>query len=354
MKLPCGILFVGTGVSSSVPLLHHALNSENYKCLCSYVGKKEGPYDMTKNTRNNVSILVRIPNIKEKENGDDDFYNILIDLGKSFREAAISVFPNYSISKIDSVILTHFHNDAVAGFSSILHFQQKKETLVPIYLNAETLDLVNKRHNKIINNYAFEDNLVNSKDLKRRYELNVFDIYNGKVEKCLNSNKLYNILDSFNKESKFKNNKEFKKIEFSINNIKITAFPMNHGNCICMGYCFHFEEQNVIYISDYTFPMLDSSIEFLNSIKDEKRSTLILDSISYNKISNAHANISQSLKFIQEFSPDYVYFIGMSCSVEHDETNKILNNELINLKNDGKCINTISIELAYDGLFLPI
>lgn len=352
MKLPCGILFVGTGVSSSVPLLHHALNSKDYTCLCSYVGKKESSFDMVKNTRNNVSILVRIPN--ENTNNDDDCYNILIDLGKSFREAAISIFPNYNISRIDSVILTHFHDDAVGGFNSILSFQQKKESLVPIYMNAETLNFINIRHNKIINSYAFENNLAKCKDFIRRYDLNIFDIYNGKTEKCLNSIDLNNILNNYNNETNLNSNKKFKNIEFFINKVKVIAFPMNHGHCICMGYCFHFEDQNIIYISDYTFPMLDVSLEFLNSIKGKKKSTLILDSISYNKISNAHANISQSLQFIQEFSPEYVYFIGMTCSIEHNETNKMLNNELINLKSKGKCINTISIELAYDGLFLPI
>lgn len=356
MKLPCGVLFVGTGVSSSVPILHHALSYEHYNCLCSYVGKKDTPFDMNKNTRNNVSILVRIPNKKQEEGSshdEDDCYNILIDLGKSFREAALSIFPKYNISRVDSVILTHVHNDAIGGFNSVLCFQQR-ESVVPIYLNAETLEIINRRHNKMISSYAFEENLGGSTDNRRKYELNVFDIYSGKMEKCQNSKELAEMVCNFNRESKLNNDKKVRNVEFFINDIKVTAFPMNHGQCICMGYCFHLEEQNLVYISDYTFPMLDSSIEFLDSIKGKNKSTLILDSISYDKVSNAHANISQSLQFIQEFSPEYVYFVGMACSVEYNETNERLNHELVNLKSQGKCINTISIKLAYDGLFLPI
>ncbi|KAJ1608252.1 PhnP like hydrolase of the metallobetalactamase fold [Cryptosporidium canis] len=352
MNLQCGILFVGTGVSSSVPILHHAFNSENYKCICSYVGRKEIPFDVAKNTRNNVSILVRIPGEKGTNHGD--CYNVLVDVGKTFREAALSVFTSYNIYRIDSVILTHFHDDAVGGFNSILSFQQKEASLVPIYLNVETLEIVNKRHSKMISRYALDDGLSDSGDYSRRYELNVFDIYNGKIEQCSNSKDLSNILGNFNRESMPSPNTSFRNIEYYINNVKITAFPMNHGHCICMGYCFHFEDHNVIYISDYTFPMLSSSIEFFNSIKGTKKSTLILDSISYDGISNAHANISQSLEFIQDFSPEYVYFIGMTCTIEHKKTNERLKNELINLKKEGKCINTISMELAYDGLFLPI
>lgn len=364
MKLPCGVLFVGTGVSSSVPILHHAFNSEAYNCLCSYVGKKDSPFDMTKNTRNNVSILVRIPNKNQgadsgndRDHDDDDadeYYNVLIDLGKSFREAALSIFPKFNISRVDSIILTHVHNDAIGGFSSVLCFQQRKGSIVPIYLNAETLEIIDRRHRKMINSYAFEEDLSGSKDFKRRYELNVFDIYSGKTEKCLNSKVLAEIVGNFNRKSKLESNLKVRNIEFFINDVKVTAFPMNHGHCICMGYCFHFQDQNLVYISDYTFPLLDSSLEFLNSIKGRNKSTLILDSISYDKVSNAHANISQSLQLIEEFSPDYVYFVGMACSVEYNETNERLNHELVNLKNQGKCINTISIKLAYDGLFLPI
>ncbi|KAF7458057.1 putative hydrolase [Cryptosporidium felis] len=346
MELPCGVLFIGSGVSSSVPILHHSLNPEKYKCFCSHVGKDEIPFDIEKNTRKNVSILVRIPNNLES----GEYFNILVDMGKSFREAALSVFPKFNISKIDSILITHQHNDAIGGLSSMLYFEQDENSLVPIYLNKETLALISSRFKKTIMNHVFKSESNESPKFVHRYELNILDTEQGKIIKCLNKNDLSVLNDSIYSGN---SSNEYRNIEFYINSIKITAIPMNHGHCICIGYCFHFTDKNIIYVSDFTFPMLKSSIEFFNSIKNEK-SILILDSISYDKSTNAHADITQSLNFIQELSPDYVYFVGMSCSLEYKDSNKRLYNELINLRKQGKCTNTISMELAYDGLFLPI
>ncbi|KAH7650502.1 hypothetical protein FG379_003574 [Cryptosporidium bovis] len=342
MNLQSGVIFVGCGASSSIPILNHVLSSDKYDCLCNSLIR--GSNCDRKNYRNNVSLLVRMPNIDPV---GEKYYNILIDLGKTFREAALSIFPKYGISNVDSILLTHHHDDAVAGIGSIKFFHHKNK--IPIYMNSETLILLNSRFKSTIMNHAYERNNDDSINHTQKYEINVFDLNNGCLEKIRNKNDVskYSNLNNNSSDDGFTN------IEFIVNGIKITAFPMNHGQCICIGYCFHFPDTNLIYISDYTFPMIASSVEFLYKTKD-KKTILILDSISYSKISNAHANVKQSLEFIKDFSPDYVYFIGMACSLEYKEGNEILSKELINLKNKSKCVNTVSIQVAYDGLFLPI
>ena len=339
MNLKSGVIFVGCGASSSVPILNHVLSSEKYNCLCNSILRTSN-FDQ-KNCRNNVSLLIRMPNVDSPK---EKYYNILIDLGKTFREAVLSIFTKYGISNVDSILLTHHHDDAVAGLGSIQYFHSDHKIF--IYMNPETLRLVNSRFKKTIVDHSFETNSDDPTNHRQKYEINVFNLKCGNLEQVKNENDI-------NRFCNFTQSDEFKNIEFSINGIKITSFPMNHGQCICMGFCFHFPDTNLIYISDYTFPMIKSSVEFIYKTKD-KKTILILDSISYSKKSNAHANIIQSLDFIKHFSPDYVYFIGMACSVEYKEGNEMLYKELVNLKNESKCVNTVLMEVAYDGLFLPI
>jgi hypothetical protein len=65
------------------------------------------------NYRNNPSLLVRVPT----PTGVDGYTNIVIDAGKTFREAVIRWFPHQSppVAGVDAVILTHEHADAMLG-----------------------------------------------------------------------------------------------------------------------------------------------------------------------------------------------------------------------------------------------
>ncbi len=59
----------------------------------------------SKNLRRNTSVLIQTD--KDK--------NILIDCGKFFFQSAIQWFPFHKIKKIDSVLITHDHADALNG-----------------------------------------------------------------------------------------------------------------------------------------------------------------------------------------------------------------------------------------------
>ena len=40
----------------------------------------------------------------------------MIDVGKSFQQAAVEWFPKYGLRKIDAVLITHAHADGMSGF----------------------------------------------------------------------------------------------------------------------------------------------------------------------------------------------------------------------------------------------
>ena len=52
-----------------------------------------------------------------------DFFDavrtILVDCGKTFREQAIEFFPKKGLRKIDALILTHHHADAIDGLDDL-------------------------------------------------------------------------------------------------------------------------------------------------------------------------------------------------------------------------------------------
>uniref|UniRef100_A0A803NNV9 Metallo-beta-lactamase domain-containing protein n=1 Tax=Cannabis sativa TaxID=3483 RepID=A0A803NNV9_CANSA len=63
---------------------------------------------------------------------------ILIDVGKTFREQVLRWFSLYKIPRVDSIILTHEHADAVLGLDDIRAIQPHSPTNnidpTPIYL----------------------------------------------------------------------------------------------------------------------------------------------------------------------------------------------------------------------------
>ena len=114
------LVFLGSGSSTGCPkplcpLLfqrdhpHHANSpeikalQEKFKAACkvSNLAVQGNPKD-NKNYRNNPSLLISFVHADSRQ-------NIVIDVGKTFRETAIRWFPEHGVQSIDAVILTHHH-----------------------------------------------------------------------------------------------------------------------------------------------------------------------------------------------------------------------------------------------------
>lgn len=54
-----------------------------------------------KNRRGNTSVIVR----KQADGGG--WKNVVVDVGKTFREQSARFFPRWGVDRIDAVILTH-------------------------------------------------------------------------------------------------------------------------------------------------------------------------------------------------------------------------------------------------------
>ena len=107
------VIFLGTGVSTAIPNLQHVLAASNNPCpVC--VDACQGM--QSKNKRNNVSIGI----LFESENREKRC--IVIDVGKTMRDACINWLPKVGVARVDAILLTHDHADAILGLDDVVSF----------------------------------------------------------------------------------------------------------------------------------------------------------------------------------------------------------------------------------------
>ncbi len=99
------LIFLGTGTSSCVPVVGCLINNHSRCKVC--------PSSLLpthrKNRRKNTSALLSFTNGK----------TILIDAGKTFYEGALQIWPRAHLKRIDALLLTHAHADAMLGLDDL-------------------------------------------------------------------------------------------------------------------------------------------------------------------------------------------------------------------------------------------
>jgi len=79
--------------------------------------------------------------MKRNIDGSEDEAVMVIDAGKTFIQAAVEWFPKYGLRKIDGVVLTHPHADAVNGLDDLRSWTTKSADIqdaVDVYLSEST------------------------------------------------------------------------------------------------------------------------------------------------------------------------------------------------------------------------
>ncbi|MGK3738046.1 MAG: phosphoribosyl 1,2-cyclic phosphodiesterase [Bacillariaceae sp.] len=81
---------------------------DSTSCLVSFLAIDGGDPKSNRNYRNNPSLLIHHYDLKSQ-----NYKNIVIDVGKTFRETALRWFPIIEgIHSLDAIVLTHHHMDA--------------------------------------------------------------------------------------------------------------------------------------------------------------------------------------------------------------------------------------------------
>ncbi|KAI0932604.1 hypothetical protein AcW1_000320 [Taiwanofungus camphoratus] len=135
---PVELIFLGTGTSSSLP---------HVDCLTAPPGRKPCRTCLStltpegkKNIRRNTSVAMRL----RGQNAEN--VTVVIDVGKSFQAAAVEWFPKYGLRRIDAVLITHAHADAMNGLDDLRGWTLHGaiQPYVDLYVSRETFKEVQR------------------------------------------------------------------------------------------------------------------------------------------------------------------------------------------------------------------
>ncbi|KAG6891073.1 hypothetical protein C0995_014162 [Termitomyces sp. Mi166 len=135
---PIELIFLGTGTSSSLPHVDCLTVPPEVKSCktCLSTLTPEGK----KNIRRNTSVALRF------SARDGRKVTIVIDAGKNFQAAALEWFPKYGLRRIDALLITHAHADAMNGLDDLRGWTLNKaiQSHIDVFVSQNTFEEVQR------------------------------------------------------------------------------------------------------------------------------------------------------------------------------------------------------------------
>ncbi len=192
-----------------------------------------------------------------------DKKKILIDTAPELRQQLIDA----KISNLDYVLFTHIHSDHTAAVPDIRAFSLVNKKIIPCYM-PETM----------------------KKEMIIKYKY----IFKG--------------------EKQYRPFMEIKDLEycFSLDNVKITTFPHNHGDIDCQTYIFEHSKKKFAYSTDFK--------KFYNNDIDKLKNLdlWILGLLRYDD-HPSHAGFKEIIEHIKYVKPKKVVFTHMTAHLDEEE-----------------------------------
>ncbi len=237
------VTFLGTATSQGVPVI---------ACDCP-VCLSADPRDK----RLRSSILFESPST-----------NFVIDTGPDFRQQML----DNQVKEIHAVVLTHEHQDHVAGLDDVRPFNFRYNRDMPVYGEQRVLEDMKQRFSYIFKPHPYPG--LPKIDLR---EINENDI-------------------------------------FKINDIKIQPVRIIHGRLPILGF----------RIGDFTY--LTDLYEIEEKEKEKvKGSKILVVSALHHKKHYSHLTLQEALEFIEEMQPEKAYLTHLSHFMGlHEEVEKSL------------------------------
>lgn len=290
------------------------------RCEISALASKGDPRH-NKNYRGNPSMVI-------SHHCDDARKNIIIDVGKTFREHAIRWMPTNDIASIDAVVLTHEHMDAMGGLDDLRGFQKilssqidapPKRLSIPIYLSSNCYKAVQRQFPYLVPKEKPQVTLTPNKPIVKR------DV----------SALVYHTVTHFE--------------PFDAAGLKIIPLPVIHGeDFICNGYAFTItnsttgKKSTVLYLSDMS-RMPPETMNFIQN-KLPPIDIFVVDSLLQHKDHPVHYSLNQAITLADEIKAKQTYIVGINCDdfPDHDIMNRKLSEK------------HPTIQLAHDGLSIDL
>ncbi|TFJ83119.1 hypothetical protein NSK_005588 [Nannochloropsis salina CCMP1776] len=305
------VLFLGTGVSIAVPNMGHVLEGHCATCMRAHSDPA------SKDRRNNVSIAILV-NGTGQGPADSDRDCILVDAGKTMRDAILRRFPAAGVRSVQALLLTHDHADATFGLDDLRDLQKKEhEEGVGIHLLDEPIDV-----------YLQEATLT---ALKHQFGYLVGATpWADKARRILQRNVPVLAWHPLATDDA--------SFELTRSRVPVRAFPVYHGGeYVSLGFAFG-QPGEFVYISDVK-RIPSPSMAFLQSLPPIQ--TLVVDCISTTETSHySHFNLAEALALVETLRPRHTYLTGMCCEVgAHEEVEEKL-----------RGMGYPHVSLAWDGM----
>lgn len=192
--------------------------------------------------------------------------SILIDVGPEFRLQTLRA----GIKKIDLILITHEHNDHVAGLDDLRPFNYTQGSSIPVVATESCKYSIERRFE-----YMFEpDKTFGSTDI---------DITTSAEP-------------------------------FNFKDCKVTPLPVYHGKLLVYG----FRINDLAYITD-TNHIPENVFELIKGCK-----VLVLNALRWDPPHNTHFTVPEAVEIAKKTGIREVYFVHMSSYISHAETNSRL------------------------------
>jgi phosphoribosyl 1,2-cyclic phosphodiesterase len=294
----------------------------------------QGDPRFNKNYRNNPSVLIH-------HYHEGSYKNIIIDVGKTFREGALRWFPEFRIQSLDAIILTHEHMDAAAGLDDVRGFQPRRPGTddgppsrkpVPLYLSQHCHDIVSSQFPFLLPKNKTTNAPSSSCCSSDAPEL---------VPVTPPATIVHRDVAGFDVNI-------FKAFEpMMIEGLKVIPLPVWHGDdLISYGFAFSVKREdgsfvNVVYLSDIS-RMVDQTFNFIQE-NLPPTDILVIDALLWNRKHPTHYSLQQAVELRDQIKPRMgTYLVGMSCESypPHDEIAEHLKTTYgdVMMAHDGLCI----------------
>lgn len=238
------IKFLGTGTSHGVPVVG---------CTCPTCSSPD-----PRNKRYRSSIWA-------SKSG----CSLVIDTPAEFRLRCLE----YSVKRIDCLLLTHAHADHIAGLDDIRIYNEEQSMDIPLYCDGPTRHEIEERFS-----YIFRETQKGGG--KPRIKINVLE--------------------------------HFK--EFRAGGFDVTAVPLRHGELTITGYIL---DENFAYLTDCS-EIPDQTYDRLKGID-----TLVLDALRITP-HPTHFSLSQAIEAAQRIGAKKTFFTHIAHAIEHITVEKTL------------------------------
>jgi phosphoribosyl 1,2-cyclic phosphodiesterase len=337
------LVIVGSGSSSSTPKIDCVANKRPCPACVDALRLGHG----SKNHRLNPSLLIQVtqPSLSPDGSSVQKTYNVLVDCGKTFREAALKVLVPNSVCSLSAVLLTHHHSDAVMGLDDLREFSL--DGPVTVYADDHTMETVAAAFPYLM---PAEDSTK-----PKRWVANILWkplVNDGSVSEIPFASAAGAPVPS--------------------SSLPFVAFTVPHGNdCQCNAFVFPLSadgERVLVYMSDVSavdaalVSRMQSAVEKLRTFLKRRSAdgrvgteypiggsarsahvdVLILDMLS--KIDYfAHLSVSQAIEAAAMIRASRTVFVGMGHGLEYWELSALVHSH----QSDG-----LSLEVGYDGLLI--